>query len=263
MSEQKWPDNLVVVRHAQSRRNLDREVAEAAGAYADFSQGVRDQDTPLTPLGEMQGLSLGVELRKRFPLRPIFTFTKANLPPRAQQRKLDVLYVSPYLRTRQTADKLMEGLGYTPEHVIVDERIREIEFGLLDSLDRCGLGIKYPEEILRRAKEGKYWYRAPGGESRPDVKLRIRSFIDTLVRDCRELNVVVVCHSVVVLSFRAVLEKWGEDDYLQVDKENDVKNASLTYYSYEPVGNYPNGNIHKKLVLKEYNSIFYAEGRTK
>ena len=154
---------------------------------------------------------------------------------------------------------MVEGLGYTPKHIIYDERIREIEFGLLDGLDRRGIEVKYPEEIIRRAKEGKYWYRAPGGESRPDVKIRIRSFLDTLVRDCRGLNVVIVCHSVVVLSFRATLEKWGEDDYLQVDKENDVKNASLTHYAYEHVGAYPNGLPHSKLVMKEYNSIFYGE----
>ena len=264
MEEQKWPDNLMIVRHGQSRRNVDREAAKAAGAHADFSKGLRDQDTPLTPLGEMQALSVGVELRKRFPAQAIYAPYETPDPeeePVCLGRPIDVLYISPYLRTRQTANKLIEGLGYTPEHVIYDERIREIEFGLLDGLDRRGIEVKYPEEITRRAKEGKYWYRSPGGESRPDVKLRLRSFIDTVVRDCKGLNVVVVCHSVVVLSFRALLEKWGEDDYLQVDKENDVKNASLTHYAYEPVGNYPNGEVHSKLVMKEYNSVFYAEGK--
>jgi broad specificity phosphatase PhoE len=260
MTEQKWPDNLIIVRHGQSRRNVDREAARSAGAPADFSQGVRDQDTPLTPLGEMQSLSVGVELRNRFPPKPEHENPIAHkVQHHPRNRPLDVLYVSPYLRTRQTADKLIEGLGYKPEHVIVDERIREIEFGLLDGLDDRGIEAKYPDEILRRKREGKYWYRAPGGESRPDVKIRIRSFLDTLVRDCRGLNVVVVCHSVVVLSFRATLERWSEDDYLQVNKENDVKNASLTHYAYESVGKHPSGADRKKLVVKEYNSIFYPE----
>jgi broad specificity phosphatase PhoE len=69
------------------------------------------------------------------------------------------------------------------------------------------------------------------------------------VRDCQGLNVVVVCHSVVVLGFRALLERWGEEEYLLVDKESDVKNASITHYRFE-----------RKLRLKEYNRIFYAEG---
>lgn len=231
-SDQKWPDNLIIVRHGQSMRNADRESARAQGKYADFTEGVRDQDTPLTRIGEMQSLNVGKELSKRFD----------NDDP------IDIIYVSPHLRTRQTMDKIVEGLGYQPK-VILDERVREIEFGILDGLDGQGLEAKYPEEVKRRAKEGKYFYRPPGGESRPDVKIRIRSFLDTIVRDCRGLNVIVVCHSVVVLSFRALLERWGEDDYLQVDKENDVKNASFTHYQFE-----------EKLRLKEYNSVFYSEG---
>jgi probable phosphoglycerate mutase len=242
LKPQKWPDNFVIVRHGRSKRNHDREVAKKAGQAADFSAGIRDQDTPLTSVGEMQSQSVGVYLRKQFP----------EINKGKNARPIDVIYVSPYLRTRQTMAKIIEGLGYTPQIIIHDERIREIEFGLLDGLDRSGIKAKYPEEILRKEREGKYFYRAPGGESRPDVRLRLRSFIDTVVRDCRGLNVLVVCHSVVVLSMRSLLEKWGEDDYLQVDKEDDVKNASVTHYAFDHKGT-------RKLVLKEYNSIFYTE----
>jgi broad specificity phosphatase PhoE len=229
--EQKWPDNLIIVRHGQSKRNVANELAKKNGQHHDFSEGVRDQDTPLTPIGEMQSLSVGVELRRRF----------------GPDDPTDIIFVSPYLRTRQTMEKIIEGLGYRP-HIIVDERIREIEFGILDGLSGDGIEAKYPDEVKRRAKEGKYFYRPPGGESRPDVKIRIRSFLDTIVRDCRGLNVVVVCHSVVVLSFRALLERWGEEEYLQVDKENDVKNASVTHYQFD-----------RKLRLTEYNSVFYSD----
>ena len=229
--EQKWPDNLIIVRHGQSTRNADREVAKAQGKYADFTEGVRDQDTSLTSIGEFQSLSVGRELRRRF---------DAGHP-------IDLIYVSPYLRTRQTMDKIVEGLGYQPK-VIVDERVREIDFGILDGVDAQALKAKYPDEVKRRTREGKYFYRPPGGESRPDVKIRLRSFLDTIVRDCRGLNVVVVCHSVVVLGFRALLERWGEEDYMQVDKENDVKNASVTHYQFDD-----------KLRLKEYNSVFYDD----
>lgn len=228
---QKWPDNWYIVRHGRSKRNHDRETAKKAGKSADFSEGIRDQDTPLTATGELQSLSVGVYLRDK---------------PR-----IDVIYVSPYLRTRQTMKKIIDGLGYTPR-IVVDERIREIEFGHLDGLDRSGIKAKFPEEIRRREREGKYFFRPPGGENRPDVKLRLRSFVDTIVRDCVGLNVLVVCHSVIVLAFRALLEKWGEEEYLQVDKENDVKNASVTHYAFDH-------KTTRRLVMTEYNSIFYTE----
>lgn len=230
---QKWPNNLLVVRHGQSRRNVARELAKQHGQHADFSEGIRDQDTPLTTYGHLQGRAVGIELRKDFPPRsPLWTPPTEAGQWSGTGAPLDVIFLSPYLRTRQTTDAIVEGLGYTPP-CIVDERIREIEFGLLDGLDRRGIEVKYPEEVTRRAREGKYYYRPPGGESRPDVKLRARSVLDTLVRDWAETNVLLVCHSVVVLAIRAVLERWQEDQYLEIDKENDVKNCGILHYKFD------------------------------
>ena len=59
--------------------------------------------------------------------------------------------------------------------IVREERIREIEFGILDVLTSEGIKAKYREEYARREREGKYWYRPPGGESRPDVALRVQS----------------------------------------------------------------------------------------
>ena len=130
-----------------------------------------------------------------------------------------------------------------------EERIREIEFGILDGLTTDGMKAKYPEEFVRRKREGKYWYRPPGGESRPDVALRVHSFLGTLTRDYREKSVLVVCHSVVVLVFRRLLERWGEKEYMKIDSEDDVLNCSVTTYRYDGDRN--------KLVLVTYNKTFY------
>jgi probable phosphoglycerate mutase len=104
--------------------------------------------------------------------------------------------------------------------------------------------VYYPEEVSRLEREGKYWYRPPGGESRPDVALRVHSFLDTLVRDYSGHKVVIVCHSVVVLTFRRLFERWGEEKYLQVDAENDVRNCAITEYAPDDAG---------KIRLKYYN----------
>jgi broad specificity phosphatase PhoE len=230
----KWPDELVIIRHGQSERNVAKDAAKAAGGKLSYVDSIRDQDTPLTALGMGQALEVGVRLR---PDNPDF--------------RTDAILVSPYLRTRQTAAQIILGLGYVPE-IVVDERLREIEFGILDGLTPQGIEAKFPEEIQRRRKEGKYWYRPPGGESRPDVALRIHSLLDTLTRDYAGKRVMVVCHSVVVLVFRRLLERWGEEEYLKVDKEDDVKNCSITRYSVN--------NMTGKLVLRCYNRTFVPGG---
>jgi broad specificity phosphatase PhoE len=77
---------------------------------------------------------------------------------------------------------------------------------------------------------GKYWYRPPGGESYPDVGLRLHSFLGRLTRDFREQSVLVVCHSVIVLMFRKLVERLSEDELLDIDRDKtqDVWNCAVT-----------------------------------
>ena len=90
--------------------------------------------------------------------------------------------------------------------------------------------MRHPEEWARRAKIGKYYYRPPGGESFPDVNLRVHSFLGTLIREHAGQRVLVVTHSVVVLCFRRLLERLDEQNILTLDKTDDVKNAALLTY---------------------------------
>lgn len=225
---QKWPDLLVIVRHGQSERNVAKEQAKAAGTSVVWASGVRDVDTPLTPLGVQQAIATGQFLSKD---------------------SFDVIFSSPYMRTLQTSQHIAEQLPAVPR-IILEERIREIEFGVLDGLTHQGVRERYPEEWARREREGKYWYRPPGGESRPDVALRVHSFLGTLTRDYRQRKVLVVCHSVVVLIFRRLLERWDEAKYMEVDSEDDVLNCGITTYRYDP-------ETHR-LNLDCYNTICYT-----
>jgi broad specificity phosphatase PhoE len=225
--EQKWPSHLVIVRHGESERNVAKGIAKSKGAHS-YSSGLRDIDTPLTKEGNRQARSTGERL--------------------ASEYNFDAIFASPHRRTMQTAEQILEQMKAKPP-LVREERIREIEFGILDGLTTDGMKAKYPEEFARREREGKYWYRPPGGESRPDVALRVHSFLGTLTRDYRERSVLVVCHSVVVLVFRRLLERWGEEEYMKIDAEDDVLNCSVTTYRYVPKQN--------KLVCASYNETFY------
>ena len=81
-----------------------------------------------------------------------------------------------------------------------------------------------------------------GAKTDPDVALRVHSFLGTITRDYRAKNVLVVSHSVVVLIFRRLLERWDEARYLQIDSD-DVVNCSLTAYRYDPTAS----KLHSKL----------------
>ena len=237
----KWPETLLLVRHGQSEANVRKDAAKAAGLEPSWTHDIRDMDTPLTnPVGQTQAFVLGMELARRYPPTETYRFHSV-----CKGSMIQYIIRSPYLRTKQTTEHIIRGLGYTPK-VVVEERIREIDFGSMDGITREQFRELYPNEGARRARDGKYWYRPPGGENRPDVRLRVHSFLDTLNRDYEGTKTLIVCHSVVVLAFRSLLERWEEAEYLQVDKEDDVQNCGLTVYKRED---------QRRLRLQEYNTM--------
>ncbi|MGE3268072.1 MAG: histidine phosphatase family protein, partial [Chloroflexota bacterium] len=182
-SEQKWPDRMWIVRHGQSESNVARELAEAA-ASEHIGISVRDVDVPLSTLGTAQARAVGAWF--------------GALP--AMDRPTVVL-VSPYLRAIQTAGLICEAAGVTVSRqdgsYVVDERLREKEFGLLSGLTKAGMASRHPHDYELRMLFGKFYHRPPGGESYPDVIMRLRSLLGTITREyAAGERVLIVCHSV-------------------------------------------------------------------
>ncbi|MBD0275552.1 MAG: histidine phosphatase family protein, partial [Acetobacteraceae bacterium] len=215
---QRWPDRLWVVRHGESSGNVARDAAHAAN-LSRIETGGRDADVPLSPLGKRQSSALG----RWF----------AEMPP---EQRPEVVLTSPYLRARQTAALVHAAGGTTaaPDDFVVDERLREREFGVLDRLTRQGIEREYPEQAEFRRALGKFYHRPPGGESWCDVILRLRSAFDTVALHYGGARVLIVAHQVVVLCARYLLERMTEEQILAVDAQGDVVNCGITEYAFDP-----------------------------
>ena len=96
------------MRHAQSERNVWKEIATAQGDFI-YRGEVRDIDVGLTPIGESQALATGTALGGQF--------------------RFDRLLISPFARTVQTAQIMVQQFPYSVE-LIEDDRLREIDFGV-------------------------------------------------------------------------------------------------------------------------------------
>ena len=129
----------------------------------------------------------------------------ASLLPAARP---EVVLSSPYLRARETADAIRTGGGLASgaTKLVVDERLREKEFGILDRLTRLGIEQRHPDLAAARSSVGKFYFRPPGGESWCDVILRLRSVFDTISLHFGGKRVLIVAHQVVVLCTRYLLE---------------------------------------------------------
>jgi len=234
MAATNWPAQLWVARHGQSAGNVARDAAELAQA-AVIDLVHRDVDTPLSSLGEQQSRALGHWLGK--------------LP---EDQRPNVIMCSPYLRAKHTAEIMLEAAAVAKSDVyfLLDERLREKEFGVLDRLTRYGIQQKFPDLDEQRTHVGKFYFRPPGGESWCDVILRLRGMLDTLTRDYPEQRVMIIAHQVIVNCFRYLLENLTEHEILEIDRAGDVPNCAVTAYRFDPAAGVAGG-----LVLQQANFV--------
>ena len=228
-----WPSLLWLLRHGESAGNVARDAAYAQGLARIAIEG-RDADVPLSERGMEQAGSVG---------RWFGTLANDEQP--------QFILASPYARARQTAELLREkGLwAGKPPRIILDERLREREFGILDRLTRSGIESLYPDQAQMRSALGKFYHRPPGGESWCDVILRLRSALDTLSLHYAGSRIVVVAHHVVVLCLRYLLEELDEEQILRIDREGDVINCGITEYECRPAEQVHQSRMH----LRRYN----------
>ena len=241
---QNWPERLWLVRHGQSQGNVARDAADEAGAH-EIGIDMRDVDVPLSQLGLKQAEAAG----RWF----------AALP---RDERPELILSSPYIRAKQTAKIICKqgALAGGPARTIIDERLREREFGIFDRLTTIGIRDKFPEEAAHRQMLGKFYHRPPGGESWADVILRLRSALNTINLHYCDRRVLIVCHQVVVLCMRYILEELTEVDILQIDKQADILNCGICVYDFEADAD---GLCVPKLEVWNHGAPLEAEGAPK
>ncbi len=204
---------IFLIRHGESLANCARQKAEAEHSPTIDFDG-REQDVLLTERGKLQAEKAGE-----------FFANQSNKP--------NMIFSSPYTRTRETTEILLNSANFKHTQLVYDERLRERELGIFDGLTKLGAMQKYPAECTKREHYGKFYYRPVGGENWADVALRVRSFWQDLRQDFTDENIIIVTHEVVIRVFRYVLENLTEAEILAIDKSCDVENGAITSYKFK------------------------------
>lgn len=205
------PNDLVIVRHGHSEGNLAVDLGKK-GDDSLFTPGFRE--TPghqwrLTDDGRRQARTTG-------------EWIKTEIGDR-----FDRYYVSPFVRTRETAALL----GLPDAEWRVDQRLRERDWGEIGSMPRDEFKARYSQSAFLKKIDALYW-RPPSGESIADVRLRVRSFFDTLHRECEGQRVLVVTHGEFMSAARAALEYMGDEEWMIADSDPDQKIRNTHVYHY-------------------------------
>ena len=158
---------IKLVRHGESESNVGLVTAAQVG----------DHRVQLTENGKLQASQTGAQIGEAFIRNAL-------------------LYRSPYQRTRQTMQHLLEGAGVDPDSVRIfeDPRLREIDPGYAD----------YEKQREKRRKYGWFYYRFKGGEAPTDCYDRICTFLESFRRQSERKgakSALIVSHGLTIRCF--------------------------------------------------------------
>lgn len=203
--------NIYLVRHGESEGNLNPLI------YTD----VPDHAISLSERGWRQASAAGAALCARLRQDGVTADDAVRV------------WTSPYRRTRQTAQAMLEHLRPAQPLLTVREHINlcEQQFGLFDGVPDEQLPARFPAEHahydLACRHEGKFWARMPMGESRFDVAVRVHEAFGTFHRDAERhgvRNIVVVCHGV---TLRAFVMQWLHLPYEWFESQPNPGNCDI------------------------------------
>jgi 2,3-bisphosphoglycerate-dependent phosphoglycerate mutase len=212
MDELAW---LGTVRHGESEGNVAAQRAESSGAER-VDIDLPDPEVPLTATGREQSAAIGRWL--------------AGLPARERP---DVVIASPYRRAEQTAEiaVAVASSSGVALRLLMDERLRDREVGVLDRMTRRGIATHLPEEAARRKRLGRFYYRPPGGESWADVALRLRCALGDLRREYPDRRVLLVTHDADMFLLRYIIEGLSPARLMELAAAAGLDNGALTAWS--------------------------------
>lgn len=127
-----------------------------------------------------------------------------------KEKNIDLIFQSPFIRTRETSEIVARVLGLPKDKIITDERISELNAGDID-----GKNFKHFFEY-RDDSLFSYDKKFPNGESYQDAKNRIGEFIYELENKYKDKNILIVSHGIFAEVLSAIMD--GDDKFKSLEK---------------------------------------------
>lgn len=142
---------------------------------------------------------------------------------------IEMIYTSPFLRTKETARIVAEALGITPESIISDSRLGELDFGSLSGKPEKDF-YAYREEYASHFTEPM-----PGGESYADAKRRFGAFIYEIESSVKNKKVLIVTHGIGLETLSIVARGGDVNELAKVVHTSDFKTGSVLKLDFVPL----------------------------
>jgi probable phosphoglycerate mutase len=139
---------------------------------------------------------------------------------------IDKIFVSPVVRTLETAEIVCESLGMEYE---IDERLYEIELGKLVGMNYEEIILKYGNLFLKFYTENDSTLSHYGVETFASIKKRMKNLLDEIAEKYKDKNVLMISHlDPIKAAISILLDLKPESLY-----NWHIRNASLTILKHD------------------------------
>lgn len=170
---------VIVTRHAESEGNVVK-----------IYQG-QEPGTPLTETGQKQAKELGAQVQRSVP----------------EGAPLLTIYCSPLQRTKETAEAIAAATG---AKVVVDPRLREVEFGEYEGKhvnfdDLTFIRERRAHKLEKGQVESIYHFH--GMETWSSIERRVSDFLDEILPKHRGETIAVITHADLIMNINHLIAR--------------------------------------------------------
>ncbi|MFA6295201.1 MAG: class I tRNA ligase family protein [Candidatus Paceibacterota bacterium] len=146
-----------------------------------------------------------------------------------KNKHFDLIFVSPFVRTIETANILKEKLDWKQEQIHIDSRIRELDAGVWN-------GRKVSDFINEFKHEERFDRGPEGGETYSDIKKRVGDFIYDLENKYKGKNILIISHETPIFLLIAVANGLNKKQALDLRSEKElIGNARVLPLNFVPL----------------------------
>jgi isoleucyl-tRNA synthetase len=191
-------NTYLIMRHAEAESNISGVI-----------DSIPDESNPLTERGKEQCVEAATKLK---------------------ERKIDLIFHSGMQRTRDTAKIVARELGLSPDAIIEDTRLQELQTG-------AGLEGKTWDDYEAHfaTPEEKFTKVIPGVENRTDVLRRTGAFLYEIDKKYSDKTILIVGHASSTFSLRSVSEGANMQRSLEIRNEGYMDNAQIMELPFRPL----------------------------
>jgi isoleucyl-tRNA synthetase len=169
-------------------------------------------------------------------------------------KAVDVIYVSPLLRTRETAELVKEVLGFKGE-IVVDERLKEFNVGDFNGKSREDF-LAYEDKEMNGSG---FDFVIRGGEGYRNIRDRLTDFLYDIDNKHEGKNILIVTHEAIVKMLQVVSRGGTEKEFKIVwDVEAVFKTAGILDIDFAALPKNENNelDLHRPYI----DEITYGDG---